>query len=275
MIRGRSARSAQRRAPCAAWPRARSWLALGAAGFVVLPWYACRIRCWASHGCATGPARTARPRSCRSLLHGSGGSRRSGLRCRGVAVLRAAPTPRTRCCRGRAAIGFAYLFAQGSRSATADPAGHAAAARQRSAGRGAVATVRCCWHSVSPARGYFKGDAFVACSVVAVAALVALFTFYPGRSRSSSRRSRKRRRVRARRLRRRGFEHAEDLGPWLPRRRHALRRGVEHADARLLCAAGCTAARPRVRAARHALAHSGASARCACCRCCRSSRRRS
>ena len=29
------------------------------------------------------------------------------------------------------------------------------------------------------ARGWFKGDAFVACSVVAVSALVAAFIFYP------------------------------------------------------------------------------------------------
>ncbi len=46
--------------------------------------------------------------------------------------------------------------------------------------------------------------------------------------------------------------HREDLGPGLHRRQHALRRRVEHADARVPVRRGMHVARPRVRADRHA-----------------------
>jgi hypothetical protein len=122
--------------------------------------------------------------------------------------------------------------------------------------------------------GCFKGDPFVAASVVAVTTLVAVFTFFPvarilvsalqdaGGAFSLTADSR-------------APFHAEDLGPGLHRRQHPLRRRVEHARARVPLRRGLHRARSRFRADRHAYRLQVQEGRCAFSRSCRSSRRRS
>lgn len=87
-------------------------------------------------------------------------------------------------------------------------------------------------------RGFFKGDAFVAGSVVAVASLVVVFTFFPvfrillgGRGRQRT--------VLAAGVPR-APHHREDLGPGLRRRPDPLRRRLNTLALALLCATGCT-----------------------------------
>jgi iron(III) transport system permease protein len=71
------------------------------------------------------------------------------------------------------AAGLAYFLAQGFATAPATQPGMGAGAALAGA-----ALAMLMGHGLA-SRGWFKGDAFVACSVVAVTGLVALFTFFP------------------------------------------------------------------------------------------------
>src|SRR5678816_191319 len=154
----------------------RGWLALGAAGFLALPWYALDdsvldiawLRDWTSRDNA--------PALLQALLHGRWWLLPVALplAVAGYALLRVADRRR----RGTillwsCATGLAYCLAQGFATSAATQPG-------MGAGAALVAAAYAMLLGYGLAgRGAFKGDAFVACSVVAVTALVALFTFFP------------------------------------------------------------------------------------------------
>ena len=159
------------------------------------------------------------------------------------------------------AAGFAYAFAQGF---AIGPGGwsHPALAAMFGALRGGqygmglgaflVVTAFAMLLALGLAgRGYFKGDAFVAGSVVAVGALVAVFTFFPVA------------RILLQALEnndgafslagiRRATDDRKDLGHRVHRRRDALRRRLEHAAARAALRVRLHGARARLRVDRHA-----------------------
>ena len=169
-----------------------AWLIVGATGLVLVPWYALQdsvlgvawLRNW-SHG-DNEPALLQAFRYGRSwllplfVLLGS------------AAALLAPRLGRDSHANGLIAIGaagFAYLLAQGfaigpagwNFAVLADVSGPLAA-RQFGMGLGAclTATAFAMIFSLGLAgRGFFKGDAFVAGTVVAIAVLIAVFTFFP------------------------------------------------------------------------------------------------
>ena len=167
-------------------------LAVGAIGFLFLPWYALQDSVFALSWIPGFTTKEAAPALLQILLHGKG-----WLLPLGVLLVAAAAMPfarmerRTRattlCAVG--AIGFIYLFAQGfaivptgwsfdSLSTLLPPLPRG----QYGMGLGAalVATSFGMLFSLGLAlRGHFKGDPFVAASVVGVATLVGLFTFFP------------------------------------------------------------------------------------------------
>ena len=168
------------------------WLAVGAAGFLLLPWYALQdsvfLLGWVPHF----GSKEAAPAWLQASLHG-----RIWLWPLGgllaLAGLLLAPglarATRANALIAIGAAGVAYFFAQGF---AIGPTGWyydalarglpALAGGQYGVGLGAalVATAFAMLFSVGlAARGLFKGDAFVAGSVVAVASLVMVFTFFP------------------------------------------------------------------------------------------------
>jgi iron(III) transport system permease protein len=169
-----------------------AWLIVGAVGYLLLPWYALQdtvlgvawLRDWA--GNETAPALLQALRFGRVWLLPLG-----ALLVAGSALLAPGLGHKTRAS-GMIAIGaagVAYLLAQGF---AIGPAGWRVdilthgfgplAGRQFGLGSGAclVTSAFAMILSVGLAsRGYFKGDAFVAGTVVAIGALVAIFTFFP------------------------------------------------------------------------------------------------
>jgi len=167
-------------------------LAIGAIGLLFVPWYALQDSVFGLSWIPNFATKEASPALLQILLHGK------GWLVPLVAILVAAAAMpfarmerRTRattlCAVG--AIGFIYLFAQGFAIA---PTGWsfeslstllpALPRGQYGMGLGAalVATSFGMLFSLGLARrGHFKGDPFVAASVVGVATLVALFTFFP------------------------------------------------------------------------------------------------
>jgi iron(III) transport system permease protein len=154
----------------APFPGAR-WLALGGAGAFLLPWYALPdsilgaawLRGWTSKDNA--------PAILQVLLHS-----RWWLAPVVVALVVAALAARKRNASfltWSAAAGLACYFAQGFATGPATQPGMGAGAALAGA-----ALAMLLGHGLA-GRGWFKGDAFVACCVVAVTSLVALFTFYP------------------------------------------------------------------------------------------------
>jgi iron(III) transport system permease protein len=147
------------------------WLAVGAAGFAVLPWYALAdsvlgiawLRAFASADNA--------PALLQVIVHGRWWLAPIGLAL--IAAALAAWRRRPALLLWSAALGLAWFACQGF---AADPS------TQPGMGAGAAlagASLAMLMGHGLAARGWFKGDAFVACSVVALTALVALFTLYP------------------------------------------------------------------------------------------------
>ena len=147
------------------------WLAVGAAGFAVLPWYALAdsvlglawLRAFASPDNA--------PAVLQIVAHD-----RWWLAPIALALIATAYAVRRRrpvllSC--SAAVGLAWLASQGFATSPATQPGMGAGAALV-----AASLAMLMGHGLA-ARGWFKGDAFVACSVVALTGLVALFTFYP------------------------------------------------------------------------------------------------
>lgn len=155
-----------------------AWLAAGAAGFALVPWYATPGSALSLRWLAGPASRDHAPALLQVLLHGKtwlawGGvllvacvpflSRRFAERLPGNSLILAG------------ALGLAWLFGQGFAIATG-PDG------QPGMGVGACAvggTFAALLALGLATRGAFRGDLFVAGSVVAVTMLVALFTFFP------------------------------------------------------------------------------------------------
>jgi iron(III) transport system permease protein len=170
---------------------ALGWLALGALGFIGGPWYALQDSilgtAWLSRYASTDNA----PALVQAFVHGRVWLLPVGaLLLAGVA---ATTFQRSRAMLANAliaigAIGFIYVLAQGF---AIGPRGVAhgwlaalAPVRASQAGMGVGATLVATTFAMLFAlgiagRGAFRGEAFVACSVVAVSVLVATFTFFP------------------------------------------------------------------------------------------------
>ena len=241
---------------CAAPTRAASLLAGSPSAppaSCCVPWYALQDSVFALRlARAVRPAKDARAGAAagRCCTAAPGSRRSASLLARGAALAllpALAARARANALIAVGAAGFVYLLRAGLRDRPARlvvrvarprvPALAAAASTAwASAPRSSSPRSRCCSRSGSPARGYFKGDAL-------------------------RRRQRRRRRAcwspcsrssRSSRILVSAFEdndgafslagvprppvHREDLGTRLPRRRHALRRRLEHAAARAACA---------------------------------------
>jgi len=162
-------------------PRQRllaAWLAAGTAGFVLVPWYALPGSALSLRWLADPAGRDHAPALLQVLLHG-----RTWLAWGGLLLAASVPLLARRFAGqlpGNAlilagALGLAWLFGQGFAISTG-PGG------QPGMGVGAClvgGTFAALLAFGLAARGAFKGDLFVTGSVVAVAGLVALFTFFP------------------------------------------------------------------------------------------------
>jgi len=170
----------------------RFWLAVGAIGFLFLPWYALQGSVFSPAWIPQFATTEAAPALLQVLLHGRGWLAPVGIVLAIAMVLAFKTLPRN--ARATALItlgatGFVYLFVQGfvigptgwyfeslAAALPALPRG------QFGMGLGAVlvATSFGMLFSLGVAgRGYFKGDPFVAASVLTLALLVGFFTFFP------------------------------------------------------------------------------------------------
>jgi iron(III) transport system permease protein len=168
------------------------WLTVGAVGFVLVPWYTLQDSVF-TFGWVTHLAQQeAAPALLQTFVHGRSWLAPLGfLLAVGAGVAVVTPQRKTRATTLIAigAIGFVYLLAQGfaigptgwsfeslATTLPAPPRG------QSGMGLGAalvVASFGMLFASGLAGRGYFKGDPFIAASVVLLTALVAVFTFYP------------------------------------------------------------------------------------------------
>ena len=175
---------------------ALGWLVVGIVGFALLPWYALQQSIFESAWLRDPLGKANASALFQGLLYGANWLLPLGalLVLAGAGVVQRAEDQRSRAYRSRwlivvGAAGFAYLLAQGFAIG-----GRGASFRALSEwlpsvangqpGMGAGAALTACAFAMLFAiglaeRGAFKGDAFVACSAVALAALVATFTFYP------------------------------------------------------------------------------------------------
>ena len=168
------------------------WLLVGGTGFLLVPWYALQDSVFGLSWLAHFGSKEAAPAWLQVLQHGRGWLAPLGSLL-GLAVLLLLPGVgrrlRSDALIGIGAAGFLYFFAQGF---AIGPTGWyldalvkalpALAGGQYGMGLGAalVVTAFAMLFSLGLAgRGFFKGDAFVAGSVVAVASLVVVFTFFP------------------------------------------------------------------------------------------------
>ncbi|MFO1312640.1 MAG: iron ABC transporter permease [Burkholderiales bacterium] len=150
---------------------AASWLAVGAVGFVVFPWYALDASILGVAWLRDWSGKESAPALVQATMHG-----RWWLLP--VAAILVASAIALRMHRARAllvlsACGLAAVMVQGFVTGPQVQPGMGAGATIVAAAFAMLlghALARC---------GRFKGDAFVACCVVALTALVALFTFYP------------------------------------------------------------------------------------------------
>jgi iron(III) transport system permease protein len=167
------------------------WLALGAAGLVLLPWYAVDDGVLRSSWIRTFASADHAPALWQVLAHGRWWLLPpAALLILAAIVARRRLPPRRRAAALIAigAAGATWFFAQGfaiglkgwSLAALADTLPPVPGQRGMGAGAVAVGSSVAMIAALGIAgRGLFNGDRFVACSVVAVTALVALFTFFP------------------------------------------------------------------------------------------------
>ncbi|MBK7589921.1 MAG: iron ABC transporter permease [Betaproteobacteria bacterium] len=168
------------------------WLAVGAAGFLVVPWYALQDSVFTLGWVPHFTAKEAAPAWLQATTHGRVWLAPLGALLAAVALLLAPGLARTLRANALIAIGaagFAYFFAQGFAIGPTgwylDTLGAALpplTGGQYGMGLGAalvVAAFAMLFAVGLAGRGFFKGDAFVAGSVVAVASLVVVFTFFP------------------------------------------------------------------------------------------------
>ena len=170
------------------------WLAVGAAGFLLVPWYALQDSVFAADlDSRTSRTKEAAPAWLQACAHGRAWLWPLGaLLAARRAAAGAGPVAhgaRERADRHRRGGLRSYFFAQGF---AIGPTGWyvetlgrllpALRTGQYGMGLGAalvVASFAMLFALGLAARGFFKGDAFVAGSVVAVASLVVVFTFFP------------------------------------------------------------------------------------------------
>lgn len=169
-----------------------AWLAVGAAGFVLLPWYALPDSVLGVAWLRDWLGRESAPALLQVVTHGRAWLSPLGLLLVIGAVLQAPSLDRRLRADGLIAVGaagFAYFFLQGfaigaagwSFAWLADTFGSIAGG-QPGMGLGACCVVSAFAMILAVGlaeRGFFKGDAFVAGSVMTVGALVAVFTFFP------------------------------------------------------------------------------------------------
>jgi iron(III) transport system permease protein len=168
------------------------WLAAGVIGFVLVPWYALPDSVWALAWIGQFADKGAAPALLQASAHGRTWLAPLGaLLLAGAALL--APgigrVPRASAMLAIGGIGALWFFAQGFAIGAAGwqyaflgAALGPLAGGQTGMGLGAflVGTAFAMLFALGLAgRGHFKGDGFVAGSVVAIAALLALFTFFP------------------------------------------------------------------------------------------------
>ncbi|MFO1323844.1 MAG: iron ABC transporter permease [Burkholderiales bacterium] len=152
-----------------------TWLAVGAAGFAVVPWYALQGSVLGFGWLFRWTSADSAPALIQAIAHGRGWLLPLGLALvAGLAVaLRRTESSGSAAQIAVGAVGLAYLFVQ--RFATG-PTGQPGMGLGASLVAAAFAMIMA---GGLAARGLFRGDAFVACSVVAIALSVAVFTFYP------------------------------------------------------------------------------------------------
>jgi len=168
------------------------WLGVGGAGFALVPWYALPDSVWALAWIGTFTGKEAGPALLQAGVHGRYWLAPLGvLLVGGVLLLAPAlrPASRARALVAIGGIGFLWFVAQGFAIGAAGwhygwlrPALGALAGGQSGMGLGAflVGAAFVMMLALGLAgRGHFKGDGFVAGSVLAIVALVALFTFFP------------------------------------------------------------------------------------------------
>jgi len=155
-----------------------AWLAAGAVGFAIAPWYALPDSLLALRWLRDPFARDQAPALVQALVH-----ERTWLAWGALVIAAACPLLARRHAQRLPAgmllalgiVGLGWLFGQGF-AITTGPSG------QPGMGLGAV-IVGCTFAAFIAfglaARGAFRGDLFVAGGVVAVTGLVALFTFFP------------------------------------------------------------------------------------------------
>jgi iron(III) transport system permease protein len=168
------------------------WLAVGAAGFLAIPWYALQDSILSSAWLRNYSARENAPALLQGLRHGRVWVLAIGAMLLLAAALLAPGIPRRFRARGLlfvGATGFVILAAQGFPIA---PQGWAFDALARIFGPLSTGQYGMGWGATLAATsfamlfalvlaesGYFNGDAFIASSVVAIALSVAIFTFFP------------------------------------------------------------------------------------------------
>ena len=167
------------------------WLLAGAAGFLLAPWYALQDTVLGVGWLADYAGKDNAPGVVQVLRHGRTWLWPIGaLLAACFLLLPAAVSRRTRANAliALGAAGFAYLalqgFAIGPRGVAFEWLARIVAVQGGQEGIGVGATLAgTCFMMLFALglaeRGFFKGDAFVAGSVVAVAVLVAVFTFFP------------------------------------------------------------------------------------------------
>jgi iron(III) transport system permease protein len=167
------------------------WLAVGAAGFLVVPWYAVQDSLLGVGWLKDFTAKDNAPALLQALMHGRIWLVPLGLLLAAfIPLLRPAIARRSRA-NGLIALGaagFLYLafqgFAIGARGVVFESLSGlpALAVGQYGIGLGATLTgtaFAMLFAAGLAEKGFFKGDAFVAGSVVAVTVLVTTFTFFP------------------------------------------------------------------------------------------------
>jgi len=168
------------------------WLAVGAAGFLFVPWYALQDSVFTLRWIGHFATKEAAPALLQVFLHGKGWLAPLGaLLVAGIAlaVLSTDRRARANALIAVGAAGFLYLLIQGF---AIGPSGWyfeslgavlpALPRGQFGMGLGAALVITSFGMLFAlglAGRGYFKGDPFVAASVITVAALVAVFTFFP------------------------------------------------------------------------------------------------
>jgi iron(III) transport system permease protein len=168
-----------------------AWLAVGALGALALPWYALQGSAFSPGWIASYASRENAGALLQALQHGRPWLWPVPLLLllAGTALLARDRRRRARILIGAGAAGFAWTLAQGF---AIGPRGYsfevlaaalpALARGQYGMGLGAalaLAAFAMLFAIGLALRGYFKGDAFVAGSLVTLAALVAMFTFFP------------------------------------------------------------------------------------------------